>query len=75
MILGVTITVIGLVAVIFHKTLAQLSVNYQNETVGRILKQKLGHSTAKFGELLFIALGITFTLVGLLATFDIIKLN
>jgi hypothetical protein len=73
MILDIGIIIFGIAAIGFRKPLAKASLDYQNNTTGKVLRYKLGPRVLKFAEIGFTVVGLIFVILGVLAVLGIIK--
>jgi hypothetical protein len=71
MIENIILIVIGITTVVFSSALAKTSANFQ----GKFYHVTLKPGVIGFTRLMFVLVGILFTVVGILAMLDIIKFN
>lgn len=68
MTVGLFLIVLGVVAILAHKSLARQTLEYNSE----LFRTKLGPRVAIFANWLYITIGIIMMIAGLLAAFGIV---
>jgi uncharacterized membrane protein len=69
MIENIIMIIVGIFAVVFSNKLARLSIDFQ----GSFYRVKLGSNVVNFVRVLFVLVGASFVVLGVLATFDVIR--